>query len=71
MAAKLHSEGITVPRWAKGAVIYQVFPDRFCKVGQPDLTGKLEPYTVHGDWYEDVDWLPNEEGEVLNNVFFG
>ncbi len=61
----------TVPSWAKGAVIYQVFPDRFCKVGQPDLTGKLEPYTVHGDWYEDVDWLPNEEGEVLNNDFFG
>lgn len=61
----------TVPNWAKGAVIYQVFPDRFCKVGQPDLTGKLEPYTVHADWNEDVDWAPNEEGEVLNNDFFG
>ena len=61
----------TVPDWAKGAIVYQVFPDRFCKVGNPDLTGKLEPYRVHKDWNEDVDWRPNEKGEVLNNDFFG
>ncbi len=61
----------TVPQWAKGAVIYQIFPDRFCKSGNPDLSGKLEPYTVHNDWCEDVDWAPNEKGEVLNNDFFG
>ena len=61
----------TTPDWAKGAIIYQVFPDRFCKVGQPDLTGKLEPYTIHESWYEDVQWAPNAQGEVLNNDFFG
>ena len=61
----------TVPDWAKGAVIYQIFPDRFYKAGNPDLTGKLEPYTVHADWSEDVDWAPNNQGEVLNNDFFG
>ncbi len=61
----------TVPDWAKGAVIYQVFPDRFHKVGDPDLTGKLSPYRVHKDWNEDVDWRPDEKGQVLNNDFFG
>lgn len=61
----------TTPDWAKGAIIYQIFPDRFYKSGQPDLTGKLGPYTVHHDWNEDVDWAPNENGEVLNNDFFG
>ena len=59
------------PDWAKGATIYQVFPDRFYKSGQCDLTGKLEPYTVHSNWYEDVDWRPDEKGEILNNDFFG
>ncbi len=59
------------PDWAKGAIIYQVFPDRFYKSGSCDLTGKLEPYTVHGDWYEDVDWRPTPEGIVLNNDFYG
>ena len=31
------------PDWAKGATIYQIFPDRFRKSGDCDLTGKLTP----------------------------
>ena len=64
-------QDFTTPDWAKGAVIYQVFPDRFCKSGDPDLTGKLEPYEVHENWEEEVVWKPTEKGEVLNNDFFG
>ena len=59
------------PDWAKGATMYQVFPDRFYKSGKCDLTGKLEPYTVHENWDEEVDWRPTPEGKVLNNDFFG
>ena len=61
----------TTPDWAKGATIYQVFPDRFYKAGECDLTGKLTPYTVHKSWDEEVDWRPTAEGKVLNNDFFG
>ncbi len=61
----------TTPDWAKGAVIYQVFPDRFRKCGENDLTGKLTPYTVHKSWDEEVDWKPQSDGQVLNNDFFG
>ena len=61
----------TVPDWALGATMYQVFPDRFCKVGDVDLTGKLEPYTVHKNWNEEVVWQPDEKGRVLNNDFYG
>ena len=61
----------TTPDWAKGAVIYQVFPDRFHRQGDCDLTGKLQPYTVHQNWDEEVDWKPTEEGLVLNNDFYG
>ena len=59
------------PEWAQGAIIYQIFPDRFAKSGNCDLTGKLEPYTVHQNWSEEVHWQPTERGEVLNNDFFG
>ena len=59
------------PDWAKGALIYQVFPDRFHKSGDCDLTGKLEPYTLHKDWNEEVGWQPTPEGIVLNNDFYG
>ena len=64
-------EDFTTPDWAKGATIYQVFPDRFYKSGKCDLTGKLEPYTVHENWNEEVHWQPTAEGLVLNNDFYG
>ncbi len=59
------------PEWARGATIYQIFPDRFYKSGNCDLTGKLRPYTVHENWSDEVDWRPTPKGEVLNNDFFG
>ena len=65
------SAAFHTPDWAKGATIYQVFPDRFYKSGDCDLTGKLEPYTLHSDWYEEVGWQPSADGTVLNNDFFG
>jgi len=61
----------TTPDWAKGAIIYQIFPDRFNKSGECDLTGKLEPYTVHKDWNEELFWQPTLDGQVLNNDFYG
>lgn len=64
-------EDFHTPDWAKGATIYQIFPDRFCKSGNCDLTGKLKPYTVHKNWYEEVEWKPTAEGIVLNNDFYG
>ena len=59
------------PDWAKGATIYQVFPDRFHKAGRCDLTGKLEPYFVHYSWHEEVQWRPDANGIVHNNDFYG
>ena len=61
----------TTPDWAKGATIYQVFPDRFYASGRADVTGKLKPYTIHKNWYDEVDWKPTPDGQVLNNDFFG
>ena len=65
------SPDFTTPDWAKGTIIYQIFPDRFHRSGKCDLTGKLRPYTVHRHWDEDVDWAPDENGIVHNNDFFG
>jgi len=61
----------SVPDWALGATMYQIFPDRFCKVGETDLTGKLQPYAVHKDWNEEVHWQPDDKGRILNNDFYG
>ncbi len=64
-------EDFTTPDWAKGATIYQLFPDRFCASGRVDLKGKLEPYVLHKNWHEEVFWQPTPEGIVLNNDFYG
>jgi len=61
----------TTPDWGKGAIIYQIFPDRFCKAGDVDLTEKLRPYTLHKDWMDEVHWQPDENGIIQNNDFFG
>ena len=58
------------PEWAKGGVIYQVFPDRFCKRGDPDLWGKLQPYTIHQNWDEEVDWRPDDSGPGAEQRLF-
>ncbi len=64
-------ENFHTPEWAKGATIYQVFPDRFHRCGTCDLTGKLRPYTIHESWDEEVVWQPTADGRVLNNDFYG
>ena len=59
------------PKAYAGAVMYQIFPDRFFRSGSCDLTEKLQPYWVHENWDDTPHYLPNEHGEVLNNDFFG
>ncbi len=64
-------EDFSVPEWAMGATMYQIFPDRFSKTGEVDLSGKLQPYTVHEKWDEEVHWQPDDKGVILNNDFYG
>lgn len=65
------AEDYPVPEYAKGAVMYQIFPDRFFAAGKCDCTDKLQPYWVHESTGEKPVWQPDEAGEILNNDFFG
>lgn len=60
----------TVPDYARGAVMYQIMPDRFFKYGECDLTEKLKPYTLHKDISETPNYFPDAEGN-WNSDFFG
>ena len=62
----------TVPRDFQGRVMYQIFPDRFCKAGNCDLTDKLQPYRLREDWGGVPEYRPDPDcGEILCNDFFG
>ena len=63
----VYSEDFTTPDWLKGGVIYQIFPDRFCR------SGDIKPrpcQRLRDDWGEIPDYLP-VDGEILNDDFFG
>ncbi|MBQ2896906.1 MAG: glycoside hydrolase family 13 protein [Clostridia bacterium] len=63
-------ENFDTPDWSKGAVYYQIFPDRFNISGKYDLSEKLTPYTIHNSTHECPEFLP-VNGEILNNDFYG
>lgn len=64
-----YAEDFTVPKWLQGGVIYQIFPDRFNSSGE-NLTPR-ENRVIHEDLSDVPYFLPDENGKVLNNDFFG
>ena len=59
------------PREYQGGVMYQIFPDRFAKLGECDLTEKMTPFTLHQSTEESPVFAPDEQGIVQNNDFYG
>ncbi len=67
----VYDKSYNTPDSFKGRVMYQIFPDRFYREGEPQFDGKLEPYWVHQSTQDLPHYLPDEKGEILNNDFFG
>ena len=63
--------GYRTPGELGGRVMYQIFPDRFCRGREADLTGKLEPYRIHADMRDIPEYAPDPDGIVRNCDFFG
>ena len=64
-------KSFTVPKEFCGKVMYQIFPDSFYKEETLKANGKLEPYYIYDNTNETPHFLPNSDGEVLNNGFYG
>ena len=64
------SKDYAVPKWIKGGIIYQIFPDRFYRSDSAEIK-PVAGRVMHADLHEDPVYLPNKDGEVLNNDFFG
>ncbi|MBE6985274.1 MAG: glycoside hydrolase family 13 protein [Ruminococcaceae bacterium] len=59
------------PEFAKGAVMYQIFPDRFHKVGECDLNDKLGPFHIHEDLTETPRYTADCDGNWCNDFYGG
>lgn len=62
------SKDYTTPDWIKGGLFYHIFVDRFCKGSdRPQKNGSVS----RNDWGGTPIYLPDEDGEIKNNDFFG
>ena len=66
----VYSKRYHSPSFLKGGVMYQIFPDRFCKSGKEhkDIpSGRI----LRDDWGGTPYYKPDENGHVWNNDYFG
>lgn len=63
------SVNFDVPDWAKGAVMYHIFVDRF-KKGRSEELIKMPRRTIHGSWDEEMIIGPDSNG-IWNADFYG
>ncbi len=66
----VYKKSYDTPDFLKGGVMYQIFPDRFCKSGKvheniPD--GRV----LRDDWNGTPYYKPDSNGHVWNNDYFG
>ncbi len=66
----VYKKDYTTPDWAKGGIMYQIFPDRF-NIGKNPATAYPADRVVHTSTTEQPVWQPNEEGKILNNDYYG
>ena len=64
-----YAENFTVPETIAGGIMYQIFPDIFNRFTALKSVEQGKKY--HADWSEIPEYLPDENGKVLNNDFFG
>lgn len=71
----VYSSDMTTPDFIKGGLFYHIFVDRFYKghTDAPDNKPYNEerPVVRRSDWGGEPVFKPDENGEILNNDFFG
>ena len=65
----VYDENYTTPDFLKGGVMYQIFPDRFCKSGK--VHENVPQDRVMREWGETPYYRPDQNGHVWNNDYFG
>ncbi len=66
----VYDKDYRTPRWLKGGIMYQIFPDRFNKAeteNQPDFP---EDRVIHASTEEIPVWKPDAQGKILNNDYY-
>lgn len=63
------SVNFDIPNWAKGAVMYHIFLDRFNRGNEKDMEPMIRR-NIHQSWDEEMQIGPDQDG-IWNNDFYG
>jgi 4-alpha-glucanotransferase len=66
----VYDENYKTPSFLKGGIMYQIFPDRFCKSGKKHENVPSDR-VIRGDWGGTPYYKPDANGHVWNNDYFG
>ncbi len=66
----VYDKNFRTPDWVKGGVIYQIFPDRFYFSGESKKNVPADRI-IRTDYDGEPYWIPDKNGKVLNNDYFG
>ncbi|HHX57890.1 MAG TPA: glycoside hydrolase family 13 protein [Clostridiales bacterium] len=66
----VYADDFVTPDFLKGGVMYQIFPDRFCKSGK-EHENVPNDRIIRNDWDGIPYYRPDQNGHVWNNDYFG
>lgn len=66
----VYDKDFKTPDWLKGGIIYQIFPDRFCKDTKKQYTTYPDRY-IQNDWFALPEHTQTNDIKHLGNDYFG
>lgn len=66
----VYEKDLNVPDWFINTVIYQIFPDRFCKGIDENAVAKPGSF-MYTDWYDLPYYVKDNKGQIARWEFFG
>ncbi len=67
----VYDKSFKTPNDVKGGIMYQIFPDRFCKGDGYDLPEAKNPRKVHKNWYDVPEFIYDTPGYAANDYYGG
>lgn len=67
----VYDSNFTTPDWAKGGIMYQIFPDRFYRSNKFAPIPSKNVRTIHENWYDIPDFIHDNPNYKANDYFCG
>ena len=67
----VYNSNFKTPQWAKGGIMYQIFPDRFARSDKFTPLPAKNTRTIHENWYDIPDFIYGNPDYKANDYFGG